>query len=120
MWRLAGLLYTNGLVLCGESKEDLRAMVGRFMEVCRRKGLKVNAGKSKMMVINGEEGLDCEAHVDRIHLEYASEFYYLGCVLDEPGEDGAGCSRNVAGGRMVAGAIRSPVNARDLQLQCLP
>ena len=39
-------------------------MVGYFAEVCRRRGLKVNAGKSKVMVLNGEEGLECEVHVD--------------------------------------------------------
>ena len=36
--RLPGLLHADDLVLCGESKEDLRAMVGRFVEVCSRKG----------------------------------------------------------------------------------
>ena len=35
-WRLPGLLYVDDLVLCGESEEDLRAIVGRFIEVCRR------------------------------------------------------------------------------------
>ena len=34
-------------VLCGESEKDLRGMVGHFFEVCRRRGLKFNAGKSK-------------------------------------------------------------------------
>ena len=53
-----GLLYADDLVLCGESEEDLRAMVGWFAEVCRRRGLKVNAGKSKVMVLNEEEGLE--------------------------------------------------------------
>ena len=37
-WRLSGLLYPDDLVLCGETKEDLRTMVGRFAEVCRRRG----------------------------------------------------------------------------------
>ena len=32
-------------------------MVGTLVEVCRR-GLKVNVGKSKVMVLNGEEGLE--------------------------------------------------------------
>ena len=32
-WRLPGLLYANDLVLCGESEEELRAMVGWFVEV---------------------------------------------------------------------------------------
>ena len=40
---------------CGESEEDLRAMVAWFAEVYRRIGLKVNAGKSKVMVLNGED-----------------------------------------------------------------
>ena len=81
-WRLLGLLYADNLVLCGESEEDLRAMVGRFAEVCRR-GLKVNAGNSKVMVMNGEEGLECGVHIDGIRLAHVSEFKCLGCVLDE-------------------------------------
>ena len=41
------LLYVDDLVLCGESEENLRALVGSFSEVCRR-GLKVSAVKSKV------------------------------------------------------------------------
>ena len=29
-WIFPGLLYAGDLVLCGESEEDLRAMLGRF------------------------------------------------------------------------------------------
>ena len=46
------ILYAYDLVFCGESEEDLRAMVGRFVEMCRIKGPKVNAGKKKVMVLN--------------------------------------------------------------------
>ena len=67
--------------------------------------------------MNGEEGLECEVHVDRIRLEHVSEFKYLGCVLDEAGTDGAECSRKLASGRRVAGAIRSLVNAREMQIE---
>ena len=77
-WRLPGLLYAHDLVLCGESEEDLRAMVERFVEGCRRIGLKVNAGKSKGMVSGGEERLECEVCVDGICLEHVLEFKYLG------------------------------------------
>ena len=88
-WRPLDLLYTNDLVLYGELEEDLKAMVEWFAEVCRRRGLKVNAGKSKMMVIGGEEGLQCKVFVDVIRAEHVSEFKYLRCVLDEPGTDEA-------------------------------
>ena len=63
--RLPGFLYADYMVL-GESWEDLRLMVGWFAEVCRRRGLKINAGKSKVMVLNREEGLECEIHVNGI------------------------------------------------------
>ena len=105
--RLPGLLYADDLVLCCESEEDLSEMVGRFAELCRRRGLKVNAGKSKVVVLNGEEGLECEVHVDGICSEHVPEFKYFGCVLNESVTYGAECSRKVGRGRRVAGAISS-------------
>ena len=62
-WILPGLLYADDLVLCGESEEDLRTIVGQFGEVCRRRGLKINAGKSKVIILNGELELECEVHL---------------------------------------------------------
>ena len=106
-WRLPGILYKDDLVLCGESEDDLIVTVKRFAEVCRRRGLKVNAGKSKVMVMNGEEGLECEVHVDGIRLEHVSEFQYLGCFLEESGTDEAECSRKGASGMGDVGAISS-------------
>ena len=76
----------------------MRAILGRFAEVCRRRGLKVNASKSKVMMFGGEEGLEYDVCIDRICLEHVSEFKYLGCVLDEPGTDEAECSRKVVSG----------------------
>ena len=76
-WRLPGLLYANDLVVCRESEENLRVMVGRFTEVCRKRGLKVSVGKIKLMILNGEEGLQCEVYVNGIRLCDA-EFKYLG------------------------------------------
>ena len=49
---------------------------------CVDRGDKVNAGKSKVMVMNGEEGLECEVQVDGVCLEHLSEFKFLGCVLN--------------------------------------
>ena len=77
--RFPGFLCTDDLILCGESEEGLRAMVGRFVEVCRRRELKFNAGKRKIIVLNGEERMECEVQVDGIRLEHVSEFKYLGC-----------------------------------------
>ena len=83
--------------------------MGRFAEVCRRRGLKVCV-KSKVMVLVREEGMECEVCVYGIHLEHVSEFKYFVCVLDESGTDKAECSRKVTSGRKVAVAIRSQIN----------
>ena len=53
-------MYADDLVLCDESEENVRAMVGRFVEVCRKRGLKVNARKRRVIVLDGEKGLECE------------------------------------------------------------
>ena len=50
---------------------------GQWCEVllrCRKRGLKVNAGKSKVMLLGAGEGLECEVWVHGIRLEYVSEF----------------------------------------------
>ena len=57
-------LVYRGFSLCGESEEDLRVMLGWFVEVYRRRVLEVNGGKSKVMVLNREERLECEVYVD--------------------------------------------------------
>ena len=41
-------------------------MVGHFVVVCRRRGLKINVGKRKVMVLNGEERLECEVSGDEM------------------------------------------------------
>ena len=60
---MPGFLYVDDLPLYGEF-EDLRTMVKLFVEVCRR-GLKVNAGKSKVMLLGGKDGMKCEVYMDR-------------------------------------------------------
>ena len=85
---------------------------------CMQKTWFCVVSQSKVMVLKGEEELECEVHVDGIRLEHVSEFKYLGCTLDESGTDEAECSMKVASGGRVASAIRSLVNARDLQLEC--
>ena len=86
--------------------------------MCRRRDLKVNTDKSKVMVMNGEEELECEVHVVGNRLEHVSELKVLGSDLDESGTDEAECRRKVMSGMRIAGNTRSLVNARDLLLEC--
>ena len=85
-----------------------------FVGVCRRGGLKVNADKSKVMVLDREEGLEFEVLVNGMQLEHVIKIKYLRCVLNEYESvtDDADCHMKVTSGRRVAGAVRSLVNAR--------
>ena len=91
--------------------------MGRFIQVCRRRGLIVSTGK--VMVLGGVEDLECEVCIDGIRLKHVSEFKYLRCVLVISGTDEAEGSRKVASGRRIAGAIRFVINARSLKLECV-
>ena len=39
--------------------------------------MKVNAVKNKVIMRNGEERYECEAHIDGVRLEHVSEFKYF-------------------------------------------
>ena len=77
-----------------------------FIEVCRRGGLKVNASKSKVMVLGREEG------VDKMRLEDVSDsntwdVFWMNRVQMRQ------CRR-----RGIAGTIAPSVNARGLHTEC--
>ena len=93
---MAWPLLAVDLALCG----NLKTMGGRFVEVCRRRGLKVTANKSKVMVLGEEEGLISEIVAGGERLGY---------VLDKSGADGAKCCRKVVRGMEVDGAIPSTI-----------
>ena len=54
--------------------------LGHFVDVCRKKDLKVKSHKSKVMLIGGEAGLECEICVDGVRIEQVSELKYLGLM----------------------------------------
>ena len=56
--------------------------MGRFPEVCRIRGLKVKAGTSKIIVLNGEEGLGV-SYCRWGAIGACVKIKYLGYVLDE-------------------------------------
>ena len=93
--------------------------MGCCIEVCRTRGLKVNADKSKVKALDGDEGLGCKIHVGRARLDQCSEFKYLECIIYESVTDVVECGRKLASGREVLGTIRSLVNDRGLQHVCV-
>ncbi len=49
-WKLNNMLFADDTVLLAESEKDLQKLVNEFSNICVRRKLKVNVGKSKVMV----------------------------------------------------------------------
>ncbi len=55
VWSVVTCLFADDTVLLAESEGDLQRVVNEFFSVCKRRKLKVNAGKSKVMVFERRE-----------------------------------------------------------------
>ena len=51
---MPGFLNADNLV-CDESEEDPRMLIGYIVEVCKRRSMKVNVDENKVKVLGGEE-----------------------------------------------------------------
>ena len=51
-WEVSLLLFADDAVLVSDSMEGLSELVGEFERCCLEKGLKMNAKKSKVMIMN--------------------------------------------------------------------
>ncbi len=54
-WSVVTCLFADDTMLLAESEGDLQRVVNVFYSVCKRRKLKVNAGKSKVMVFERRE-----------------------------------------------------------------
>ncbi|TOF75158.1 hypothetical protein CGJ15_27085, partial [Vibrio parahaemolyticus] len=73
------MLFADDSVLLGDSEEKLQRLVDEFGSVCKRRKLKVNTGKSKVMRITkrlGDERLDIRLEGES--MEEVNVFRYLG------------------------------------------
>ncbi len=104
VWSVVTCFFADDTVLLAESEGDLQRVVNEFHSVCERRKLKVNAGKSKMMVLERreEEVVDfniayrvrlptvarCRVMLGSEKMEEVSEFKYLGTLLCKHGGNG--------------------------------
>ena len=72
-------MYVDDLVLYDELEEDLRAMTRIFFKYSKKKkrGRKVNADKSKVIVLGEEEEFVWEGGANGRYLGHVLEFKYL-------------------------------------------
>ena len=82
------LLYANDTVLSGDSKENIQRLLNELDKVCerRRRKLKVNVGKSKVMVCGkSQRGEQLNLSLKGEILEEVDPFKYLGAIVGKNG-----------------------------------
>ena len=116
-WQLNQLLFADDTVVVADSEEKLCQLVNEFGRVCKRRKLRVNVGKSKVMrCTNGEDGNRLNVVLDGEVLEEVSQFKYLGSVIAADGGVEADVRHRVNEGCKVLGAMNGLMKNRGLEM----
>ena len=76
--------YVDDMVLIEDSKMKLQELVSNLDEKCRRIGLKVNIGKTRVMGVTKASGrLPANIRIYDEALKQVSKFRYLGSMVEE-------------------------------------
>ena len=132
-WRVVTCLFADDTVLLAESERQLQKVVDEFHKVCLRRKLKVNAGKSKVMVFERREMEVCDfsmpyrVEVPAVRrcnialggekMEEVSQFKYLGTVLGKHGEMEGEIQERVLRGRNVTGSLARVMKGRSVSME---
>ncbi len=132
-WLVAARVFMVDTVLLAEYEREFQKEVDKFHSVCSRRKLRVNAGKSKMMVCERKvtEVVDyrnpyrvsapvdeiCEIVIGDERMEVVKEFKYLGTVLSKHGEiEGLVRERSVKG-MSVIGSLARVMRGRNVYME---
>ena len=84
-WKLNHILFADDVVLIGDSGVELQDMVRTFDEICRKRKLRVNVKKSKVMRMGRRGGNRLEIKLEGGTLEEVEVYRYLGVDLSADG-----------------------------------
>ena len=107
-WEVSQLLFADDTAMVASTEERLQRLVDEFGAVCERRKLRVNVGKSKVMVCSrggGRARLDVRLNGEV--LEEVGSFKYLGSVISKGGGVSEDVSQRVNAGAAAYGAMKS-------------
>ena len=83
--RISNLRYAYDTVLLAESEEELQEIVDIVNEAGKSYNMKMNARKTKTMVISKKEGTTVTIRIDGTEIEQVQSFIYLGHKITQDG-----------------------------------
>ncbi|CAG9134602.1 unnamed protein product [Plutella xylostella] len=109
------LMYADDQVILASSVERLQQQVTLMHESFKRKGMKVNVNKTKVMVFEREEEVtECKITIENEKVEQVNEFVYLGCLFTRDGKCEGDIERRVKAGNKVNGALHSFMRSQNV------
>ncbi len=133
-WSVAVCLLADDTVLLAENERELQRVVDQFHSLCRRRKLRVNAGKSKVIVFERKEveminfgnpyrvSVPVEERRDMMlggeRMEVIKELKYLGTVLSQHGKMEYARERERAvKDRSVMGSLYRAMKGRNVSME---
>ncbi len=132
-WVLNSILFADDTVLIAENESDLQNLVSVFNCVCKRRKLKVNVNKSKVMVCERSRseavdfvcpyrvGTECEKRMQNNfeceEIEEVNEFKYLGSVMCKYSGTEGETSERALQGRKVVRSLGHIMNGRSVSME---
>ena len=132
-WWMVTSLFADDTVLFAESERELQKVVSEFHNVCKRRKLKVNINKSKVMVferrktesidfarpyrVQRQEECKCRIVMEGAKLEEVNEFKYLGSVLCKYGSMEGEIKERAVRGRQVIGSLGRIMKGRNVSME---
>ena len=106
-WKVEWFMFADDTLLVGDSEEKLDELVKEFGNVCNRRKLTVNVGKSKVMRIgkNREEN-ELNVKLNDRRMEEVESYRYLGVDVSSDGRMNEEVSHRIGEARKVAGALQ--------------
>ena len=116
-WEMNQLLFADDTVVVADSEKKLCQLVQEFGRVCKRRKLRVNVGKSKVMrCTRNEDGTRLNVLLEGEVLEEVDQFKYLGSIISANGGVEADVSHRVNEGCKVFGAMNGVIRNRGLEM----
>ncbi|GBP40105.1 hypothetical protein EVAR_33681_1 [Eumeta japonica] len=111
------LLYDDDRVILvpAPSACGLQETVNKMNDSAKKRGMKVNVGKTKVMVFERDESTtEFDILIQGEKIEQVKEFVYLGSLFTNDGKHDRDIERRVNGGNKVNGALLSIINSKSL------
>ncbi|GBP61234.1 hypothetical protein EVAR_45253_1 [Eumeta japonica] len=92
------LLYADDLVALALSASGLQKMINKMDDSVKKRGMKLNVGKTKMMVLDrGKRTTEFNILIEGEKVEQVKEFVYLGSLFTDDGKRDRDIEENECG-----------------------